>query len=279
MKRAANKIFINKTILFPVGFLLFLFFLALCMPLISPYSDDLKGAVHFEVGPTPPSLAHWFGTDIAGRDIFTLTAYASLSSLKVAIGSIFISVLIGVPLGVVAGLEKGWIDEVIMRMTDGFLAFPPLILPITITAILGPSLNNVMIGIAISWFPWYARIARSQALIISETDYVSVSRCFGATKYHIIKNHIVPNGINPVIIQATIDAGYAILMSSGLSFIGLGSQPPDVEWGLLITQSRAQFLSYWWVVLFPGLFIVFSVFSFNLIGDGLRSTLGPQSKF
>ena len=206
----------------------------------------------------------------------TLTIYAGISSLKVGILSILIAVLIGMPLGIVAGLEKGWIENGIMRISDSFLAFPPLILPMLITAVLGPSLSNVIIGIGISWFPWYARIARAQALIISEQDYVLVSKSMGANRYHILKKHIFPNSLSPVLVQATIDVGYAILISSALSFIGLGAQPPEVEWGLLITQSRAQFLSHWWVVFFPGLFIILSVISFNLIGDGIKSLLSPR---
>ena len=266
----------RKSIVIPFTFLLFVWITAICIPLISPYSDDINGAVNFKIGPTPPSLSHWFGTDIAGRDMFTLTIYAGISSLKVGILSILIAVLIGMPLGIVAGLEKGWIENAIMRISDSFLAFPPLILPMLITAVLGPSLSNVIIGIGISWFPWYARIARAQALIISEQDYVLVSKSMGANRYHILKKHIFPNSLSPVLVQATIDVGYAILISSGLSFIGLGAQPPEVEGGLLITQSRAQFLSHWWVVFFPGIFIILSVISFNLIGDGIKSLLSPR---
>ena len=271
-----NNLLQRKSIVIPFIFLLFVWITAICIPLISPYSDDINGAVNFKIGPTPPSLSHWFGTDIAGRDMFTLTIYAGISSLKVGIISILIAVLIGMPLGIVAGLEKGWIGNAIMRISDSFLAFPPLILPMLITAVLGPSLSNVIIGIGISWFPWYARIARAQALIISEQDYVLVSKSMGANRYHILKKHIFPNSLNPVLVQATIDVGYAILISSGLSFIGLGAQPPEVEWGLLITQSRAQFLSHWWVVFFPGIFIILSVISFNLIGDGIKSLLSPR---
>lgn len=271
-----NNLLQRKSIVIPFTFLLFVWITAICIPLISPYSDDINGAVNFKIGPTPPSLSHWFGTDIAGRDMFTLTIYAGISSLKVGIISILIAVLIGMPLGIVAGLEKGWIGNAIMRISDSFLAFPPLILPMLITAVLGPSLSNVIIGIGISWFPWYTRIARAQALIISEQDYVLVSKSMGANRYHILKKHIFPNSLSPVLVQATIDVGYAILISSGLSFIGLGAQPPEVEWGLLITQSRAQFLSHWWVVFFPGIFIILSVISFNLIGDGIKSLLGPR---
>ena len=257
--------------LIAVVFLVLIFFLSVLIPFLSPYSDDIHGAVFFENKNHLPSISHWFGTDSAGRDVFTLTVYGAMSSFKVAFGVVFLSVLIGVPVGLIAGVSSGSkTDEALMRITDGFLAFPPIVLPIIITTVLGPSLNNVIIGIAISWFPWYARISRSQAIIIKSSDYVMISKSLGASKFHIIKNHIFPNIVNSLFIQGSIDAGYAILTAAGLSFIGLGVQPPDVEWGLLINTARSQFLNNWWVMFFPGLFLVLSVVSFNIIGDGLR---------
>jgi len=266
-----NFLYLKKSTQAAVFFLVFVFSLSVLVPFISPYSDDIYGAVFFENKNQVPSNSHWFGTDSAGRDVFTLTIYGAMSSFKVAFGVVFLSVLIGVPIGLVAGVSSGSkTDEVLMRMADGFLAFPPIVLPIIITTVLGPSLNNVIIGIAISWFPWYARISRSQAIIIKSSDYVMISKSLGASKFHIIKNHILPNSINPIVIQGSIDAGYAILTAAGLSFIGLGVQPPNVEWGLLINVARSQFLNNWWVMFFPGVFMVLSVVSFNVIGDGLR---------
>ena len=260
----------------PIVFLLSLLILSILIPFISPYAEDIRGATHFQNGNKEPSLQHWFGTDSAGRDVFTLTVRASISSLKIAFGVVVLAVILGTPLGLLAGTIGGWVDEIIMRIADGFLAFPPLILPLTITAVLGPSLNNMIIGIAISWFPWYIRIARSQAIIIRSMDYVLFSKSMGSGNLHMVKNHILPNSISPIVVQASIDAGFAILMSAGLSFIGLGAQPPEAEWGLLITQSRVQFLNHWWVVTFPGLFIVGTVLSFNMIGDELRNILNPR---
>ena len=271
MKIFLQNLFLKKLALSGFVFLCVLLFLSVFIPFISPYEQDIYGAVHFETAGQPPSFSHWFGTDTAGRDMLTITIRAGFYSLKVAFGVVFFSVLIGVPIGMFAGVASKRIDEIIMRITDGFLAFPPLILPIAITAALGPSLNNVIIGISISWFPWYVRIARSQALIISSLDYVSISRSMGAGKLHVIKTHILPNSFSPILTQATIDAGYAILTAAGLSFIGLGAQHPDVEWGLLITQSRAQFINHWWEVFFPGIFILLTVASFNIIGDELRN--------
>ena len=276
MKIFLQNLFLKKLALSGFVFLCVLLFLSVFIPFISPYEQDIYGAVHFETAGQPPSFSHWFGTDTAGRDMLTITIRAGFYSLKVAFGVVFFSVLIGVPIGMFAGVASKRIDEIIMRITDGFLAFPPLILPIAITAALGPSLNNVIIGISISWFPWYVRIARSQALIISSLDYVSISRSMGAGKLPVIKTHILPNSINPILTQATIDAGYAILTAAGLSFIGLGAQHPDVEWGLLITQSRAQFINHWWEVFFPGIFILLTVASFNIIGDELRNTTNEK---
>ena len=271
MKIFLQNLFLKKLALSGFVFLCVLLFLSVFIPFISPYEQDIYGAVHFETAGQPPSFSHWFGTDTAGRDMLTITIRAGFYSLKVAFGVVFFSVLIGVPIGMFAGVASKRIDEIIMRITDGFLAFPPLILPIAITAALGPSLNNVIIWISISWFPLYVRIARSQALIISSLDYVSISRSMGAGKLHVIKTHILPNSFSPILTQATIDAGYAILTAAGLSFIGLGAQHPDVEWGLLITQSRAQFINHWWEVFFPGIFILLTVASFNIIGDELRN--------
>ena len=271
VKSFFQKLILRKSAFLAFLFLLGIFLLSVFIPFLSPYYEDIYGAVHFKAAGQPPSFSHWFGTDTAGRDMFTITIRAGFYSLKIAFGVVFLSVLVGSPIGMFCGVASKRIDEIIMRITDGFLAFPPLILPLVITAVLGPSLNNVILGISASWFPWYVRIARSQALIISSLDYVLISKNMGASNFHIIKNHILPNGFNPILTQATIDAGYAILTAAGLSFIGLGAQHPDVEWGLLITQSRAQFLNHWWEVFFPGIFICLTVVSFNIIGDEVRN--------
>ena len=276
MKNLWTYVFHKKTTTVSILFLTIIIFLAVLIPHLSPYSDDLNGAVHLEINNQSPSFSHVFGTDSAGRDMFTLTIRGALVSLRVAIGVVLMSVILGVPLGYVAGISGKKVDEIIMRISDAFLAFPPFVLPIVIAIALGGSLNNVMFGIAISWFPWYVRIARAQAIMIRSSDYVLISKSMGASTFHIVKKHILPNSISPVIVQASIDAGYAILTVAGLSFVGLGAQPPSPEWGLLITASRAQFLYHWWVVVFPGLFILFTVLSFNVIGDDLRNFLNPK---
>ena len=271
MRQLFQSLISNKLSRVAIIFLFTLFISSLVIPFISPYKKDISGSVNFEIAGQAPSLSHWFGTDTAGRDMFTITIRAGLSSLKVAFGVVFFSIIIGMPIGMFSGISGKKTDDIIMRIADGFLAFPPLILPIAITAVLGPSLNNIILGISISWFPWYVRIARSQALILSSLDYVSVSRSMGASKFHIMRTHILPNSLSPIVTQGTIDAGYAILTAAGLSFIGLGAQHPDVEWGLLITQSRAQFINHWWEVFFPGIYIILTVASFNIIGDEIRN--------
>ena len=266
----------KNTTIFSILFLSTVILFAVLIPFLSPYSDDLRGAVHLEINNQAPSLSHFFGTDAAGRDMFTLTLRGGLVSIRVAISVVFISIALGVPLGLVAGVSEKRVDEVIMRICDAFLSFPPLVLPIVIAVALGGSLNSVIVGISISWFPWYVRIARAQAITIKSSDYVLISKSMGGSLFHIVTKHILPNSISPVIVQGSIDAGYAILTVAGLSFIGLGAEPPLPEWGLLITASRAQFLYHWWVVVFPGVFILLTVLCFNIIGDDLRDYLNPK---
>ena len=276
MKNLLLFTFHKKTTTASISFLFIIILLAAIIPALSPHADDLNGAVHLEKNNQRPSYDHLFGTDAAGRDMFILTIRGALVSIPAAIGIVLMSVIIGAPLGLIAGTSGNKLDEIIMRTSDAFLSFPPLILPIVIAVALGGSLFSVMMGVAISWFPWYVRIARSQAIIIKSLDYVLISKSMGASLFHIVKKHIFPNSISPVIVQASIDVGYAILTVAGLSFIGLGAEPPSSEWGLLITASRAQFLYHWWVVVFPGLFILFTVLSFNIIGDDLRNYINPK---
>ena len=266
----------KNTTIVSILFLSTVILFAVLIPFLSPYSDDLRGAVHLEINNQAPSLSHFFGTDAAGRDMFTLTLRGGLVSIRVAISVVFMSIALGVPLGLVAGVSEKRVDEVIMRICDAFLSFPPLVLPIVIAVALGGSLNSVIVGISISWFPWYVRIARAQAITIKSSDYVLISKSMGGSLFHIVTKHILPNSISPVIVQGSIDAGYAILTVAGLSFIGLGAEPPLPEWGLLITASRAQFLYHWWVVVFPGIFILLTVLCFNIIGDDLRDYLNPK---
>lgn len=264
--------------LFAIGVfvVLVLVFCAIFAPYITPYPEDAEFGINFAEKLKEPSLKHFFGADALGRDIFTRVVFGTRMSLKIGITVILISLVLGVPLGLIAGFAGGRLDEVIMRITDMFLAFPPLLLPLAIAAALGASIMNAMIAIAISWFPWYVRLIRAQVLIVREELFIESARSIGVSPVKIIFRHILPNSLSPVVIQASMDMGYAILAAASLSFIGVGAKPPTVEWGLMITSARAYYLDYWWTVTFPGLAIFITVLAFNLVGDGLRDILDPK---
>jgi peptide/nickel transport system permease protein len=259
-----------------IAIVVFLILIAILAPLIAPYPADVERETHLDAKFLPMSLEHPFGTDSLGRDILSRVLYGTRISLMVGILVVMIALVIGVPLGGMAGYLGGSIDDVIMRTTDMFLSFPPLLLPLAISAALGPNLTNAMIAVAVTWWPWYTRIIRGQALSIRERSFVEIARSIGVKDTHIILRHILPNTLPPVIVQASMDVGYAILTTAGLSFLGAGAQPPTPEWGLMVASSRIYFLQYWWTVAFPGLAIFASVLGFNLLGDGLRDVLDPK---
>ncbi|KAA8674348.1 nickel transporter permease [Clostridium sp. HV4-5-A1G] len=225
-----------------------------------------------------PSLKHIFGTDELGRDVFIRIIAGANISLKTALLAVGMALVIGIPLGAVAGFFGGFVDELIMRFTDIFLGFPPLLLAIAIAAFLGPNLQNAMIAIALSWWPWYTRIMRGQAVSIKERQFVKAAKAIGASPHTIILSHIIPNCIAPIIVQASMDIGGVILTIASLSFLGLGAQPPIPEWGLMVSTSRDYFLDSWWYSIFPGLAIFITVLIFNLLGDGLREILDPKTR-
>lgn len=249
---------------------------AVFAPWISPFPGDATGDMNILAKLTPPGPKYYFGTDNIGRDIFSRVIFGTRKSVLVGIGIVVIALFIGVPLGLVAGYFGGKIDELIMRISDGFLAFPPLLLPIAIGGALGTSMKINMIAIALAWWPWYVRLLRAQVLITREQLYVAAAKSIGVKDITIIIRHIISNSISPVIVQASLDLGYAILASASLSFIGIGAKPPMAEWGLMINEARAYFLDFWWTTTFPGIAIFVSVIGFNLLGDGLRDILDPK---
>lgn len=224
----------------------------------------------------PPSAEHWFGTDALGRDIFAQVLHGARISLLIGVGVVLVAVLIGVPVGLVAGYAGGWIDSSLMRLADLFLAFPPLLLPILLVAMAGPGLENAMLAVAVSWFPWYARISRAAAMTVKNENYIISARAFGASHSRILWRHVLPNCSTPILVQASLDFGYAILTTASLGFIGLGATPPTPEWGLMISNARSIFLEYWWTATFPGAAIFVTVIAANLVGDGLRDALDPK---
>jgi peptide/nickel transport system permease protein len=247
--------------------------MAIAAPLLAPH-DPL--AMDPSNRLAAPSALHWFGTDDGGRDILARVIYGTRSSLLTALGILSLASLIGTSIGLAAGYFGGWVDETLMRITDMFLAFPALVLAMGLAAALGPSLFNAMLATAVVWWPWYARLVRGQALHLKNEAFVEAARVAGASGLRIAVRHILRNCLTPIIVQMSLDIGYAILTLASLSFIGLGAQPPTPEWGSMVSIGRDYFLDQWWIVTFPGLAIFVSVMAFNLLGDGLQESLSPR---
>jgi peptide/nickel transport system permease protein len=252
-------------------------FLFLCIfgPTIAPHNPTQPD---MQVRLSPPSMDHPLGTDQLGRDVMSRIMAGARISLGIATLILAIAIPVGTLVGVIAGFIGGIVDEILMRITDIFLAFPALILAMAIAAALGPSLRNTVIALTLVYWPWYARLIRGQVLQIKERDYVEAARSVGVGSPRLISKHILPNAVAPIIIQATIDIGFAILATAGLSFIGLGAQPPTPEWGAMISDARTFFREAWWYFTFPGLAITFTVIGFNLLGDGLRDYFDPRTR-
>ncbi|MEN3008475.1 nickel transporter permease [Pseudothermotoga sp.] len=250
--------------------------LALFAPLITPFKEQALGEPNMATRLLPPSLKHPFGTDHMGRDILSRIIYGARTSLVTALTVVFLSAMIGVPIGITAGYFGGITDNILMRFTDVFLSFPPLLLALLIASTLGKGLLNAIVALVITWWPWYARLVRSQTLSIKSLAYVEAAKAAGVPHITIMFRHILPSCIAPLAVQCTMDMGSAILEAAALSFLGLGVQPPAADWGLMISEGKAYFLNYWWVPTFPGLFILLLVMSFNLLGDVLRELIDPR---
>ncbi len=268
----------NKLSLMALIILILLALSAVFAPVIIPYPQDLADAAHTEFKLAPPSSEHLMGTDELGRDIFSRVVYGTRVSLSAALSAVGLALLIGIPLGAVAGSFGGWVDNLIMRITDVFLSFPPLLLSIAIVAVMGSSLNNAILAISMSWWPWYTRLIRGQAISVKERKFVQAAETIGTSRIKIIFKHIIPNCISPVIVQASMDIGGVILTVAGLSFLGLGAQLPTPEWGLMISMGRRYFPDSWWYCIFPGIAIFITVLCFNLLGDAIREILDPKTR-
>lgn len=268
----------NKLTKFSYYGVIVLILIALIVPILLPATQNIDQDANPKEQLLAPSIMHPFGTDELGRDVFKRVLLGTRISLQTALIAVGLALLVGIPLGAIAGYYGGFIDELIMRITDIFLGFPPLLLAIAISSFLGPSLKNAMLAIALSWWPWYTRIVRGQAVSLKERQFVKAAKAIGTPSSMIIFKHIVPNAIAPVIVQTSMDIGGVILTIASLSFLGLGAQPPTPEWGLMISTSRNYFLNGWWYSIFPGLAIFFTVLVFNLLGDGLREILDPKTR-
>lgn len=225
-----------------------------------------------------PSASHFFGTDEVGRDIYSRILYGGRQSIAVGFFVVVVAGLIGTMIGAVSGLAGGWADTITMRIMDVVLSVPSLVLIMALAAALGPSLINAAIAIAIVRIPFYVRLSRGQALLVRELPYVAAARTFRAGRWHILRWHILPNILSPVVVQATLDIGNTILLAAALSFIGLGAQQPAAEWGAMVSTGRNYILDQWWYSGFPGFAILITATAFNLFGDGVRDILDPKQK-
>jgi peptide/nickel transport system permease protein len=247
---------------------------AIFAPLIAPM-DPLEISSNRRAA---PSSAHWLGTDEVGRDVLSRLIYGARVSLRVGLVAIGIALTFGAILGMVAGFVGGWIDSLIMRLTDIMLAFPGILLAIAVVAVLGPSLFNVMIAVGVESIPAYIRTARGSTLSVKEMEYVTGARTIGSSSLRIIARHILPNVAAPLIVLATIGIAGSILSAAGLSYLGLGAQPPTPEWGAMLSSARSFVRDAWWIATFPGIAIMLVVLALNLLGDGLRDILDPRMR-
>ena len=224
----------------------------------------------------PPSAGHWLGMDQLGRDVLSRLLFGAPISLTVGLVVVGSASTLGTLVGLIAGYARGTVDELLMRLTDVFFAFPPLILAMAIAGALGPSLNNAMIAIAAVTWPVYARLVRGQVLSLREREFIEAAFSIGASTPRILFRHLLPNALAPILVQASFDMGGAILSAAGLSFIGFGARPPTPEWGVMISEGSKFFSTQPWLSFFPGLAILLTVAAFNLIGDGLRDAFDPR---
>lgn len=221
----------------------------------------------------PPSAAHWLGTDATGNDVYTRIVYGSRTTLGTVIAVLAIASLFGIAVGSLSGYAGGWLDGLLMRTTDVFLAFPPLILALATNAVLGRGLRQTVFAVAFLWWPAYARLVRGQILALREQEFVESARVIGASRFRIIR-HMLPNVIDPVIVRVSLDAGFVALTAASLSYLGLGAQPPTPEWGRMVAEGQMFLLDQWWVAAFPGIVLFVLVVGFNLIGEALGDRIG-----
>jgi peptide/nickel transport system permease protein len=265
----------NRLALLGLGLILALVFIAIFANLLAthnPVQGDLAGSRLLP----PGSDGFWLGTDDQGRDIYSRLIYGSRLTLMVVVLVAIIAAPIGLIVGTVSGYAGGWIDAVLMRITDIFLAFPKLVLALALVAALGPGIENAILAIAVTSWPPYARIARAETMTFRNSDYISAVKLMGASPFRIVLRHIMPLCLSSLIVRVTLDMAGIILTAAGLGFLGLGAQPPLPEWGAMIADGRRFILDQWWVAAMPGFAILLVSLGFNLLGDGLRDALDPK---
>lgn len=243
---------------------------AIFAPWIAPYPAQGAGAPNIGAKLMPPSAEYWLGTDHLGRDILSRLIYATRISLSNGMLIVAFSLLIGLPVGLAAGYFGGWVDEALMRTTDIFLAFPALLLAVLMAAALGPGFLNSVIAVSVTWWPWYARLARAEGVVLRGQPYVEAAQLAGVSNPRIIARHILPATARPLTVQAALDVGPALLTAAALSFLGLGVLPPTADWGQMVDAGRKFFPARWWYSAMPGLTIFIVAIAFSVLGDALR---------
>jgi len=251
---------------------------AIVAPFIAPYPEDATGATNTKERLQSPDRAHLFGTDALGRDIFSRVILGAALDLQLAGTVLSIAVFVGVTLGAWAGFMGGLVDELIMRTTDIFMTMPDLVLALVIITALGPGIRNVLLALSLVWWPGFCRLMRGQVLVIREEQYVEAALAMGASRMWIIRQHILPNCLSPIIVRASMNMGFVLLTAAGLGFIGLGAVPPQPEWGAMVSDARRYFPESWWLSFFPGAAIFLTALGLNLIGDGLRDLAEPTAR-
>jgi peptide/nickel transport system permease protein len=258
-----------------LGIVVFVLVLALLGPWLAPYPEDAS-ASHLLRRLMPPSADYPFGTDNLGRDIFSRVILGARGALGISLAVVTSAMLIGVPLGLIAGYRGGWLSETIMRVTDVVLAIPQLILALALAQLMSPSLESAMLALSLTYWPFFTRIVYGETRRITSSLFVDALRGVGASTARIVFLHILPNSLSPVIVRATIGLGFTILVAAVLGFLGMGATPPAPDWGLAIAESRTYLPRAWWYATFPGLAILITVMGFNLLGDGLRDIADPR---
>lgn len=277
-RRAFFRFRQSKLSMVGAGIVAVVLFFTLFGGALAPYPEQVAGSVDTANRFLPPSWAHPFGTNELGQDVLSLVMAGTTVSVIAGFSVVLIGSVIGTLVGAVAGFVGGWVDEVLMRLTDLTMTIPSLILAMAIAAALGPGFANMVIAISLSWWPGYARIVRGEVLAAREEVYVNAARAIGASPSRILFRHILPNTVSPIIVKMSLDMGFAILTVAGLGFIGIGVRPPTPEWGTLLSLSRSYMPDYWWTAMAPGLAMFLAVFGFNLLGDGLRDILDPKAR-
>lgn len=263
-----------------LGFALVALFVlcAVAAPWIAPFPKEGRGTVNVSNVMIGPGFHHWLGTDELGRDLLSRIIFGARPALLTAATVVGIAAIFGTILGLLAGFRGGWIDSLVMRISELFLSFPPLLLSLVAVSILGPGLLNALIALTISWWPWYARLIRGEAASLRQRPFVEISMAMGISQWKIMTRHILRNVTSPLIVQVATDLGTVILAAGSLAFIGLGAQPPLADWGLMVAQGRSVIFSQWWISTFPGVAIFIAVLAFNLLGDALRDYFDPRSQ-